>query len=75
MLHTGDTLSPHVTTEEANELISNLRKLAVGKSDLDDYHKWKELMLAAAELERCYIRAGIIADERFIPNRRPYHNK
>lgn len=71
MLHRDDTLLPHVKEDEAHDLITILRKMAVGKCDLDDYHKWRQLMLAAAELERYYIRCGIIPDERITPYKRP----
>lgn len=69
MLHTDDDLSIKLSMDDASALIAELRKLATGKSDLDDFHRWRTLMLAAAELERCYVRTGTIPDPRRIKYR------
>lgn len=69
-------------SDEATRLIIRVRELArehqhmlEDKDTPTKFKDWRDLMLAAAELERAYIKLGIISDERYNLHGWPYLRK
>ena len=69
MLRFDDNGDPKLNEDRAVTLIGTLRTYAIDaknekKGSREGFDAWQTLMTAAAELERFYLRAGIIPDER-----------